>query len=77
MLKVKCGRDEFELNENDEIMYNGACYQITTRLVGYGWKSSIPIIAKAKAEKLIKDGALVFSHNGKGITKTVIYKITK
>jgi hypothetical protein len=77
MLKVKAGRHEFELTEKDEIMYNGACYQIITRSVGLGWKSSIPVIAKARAEKLIKEGKLVFSHHSNGTIKTDIYKIAE
>lgn len=55
---VKCGKIEYELNGKDIVMYNGACYQIITRKVGYGWNSSSPIIAKSKAIKLIKDGLL-------------------
>jgi hypothetical protein len=76
MLKVKAGREEFELNKNDEIMYNGACYQIITRLTGYGWNSSIPVIAKARAEKLIKEGKLVFNHHEEK-RKVDIYKIAE
>ena len=57
---VKCGRTEFDLNRSDDIMYNGACYQIVTRKNGIGFDSYPPKIAKAKAEKMIKDGDLVF-----------------
>ncbi|MFO1442857.1 hypothetical protein KDN24_06465 [Bacillus sp. Bva_UNVM-123] len=57
-MKIKCGRDEFELNEKDIIMYNGACYQLLTREVRNGWHSHSPVLAKAKAEKLIKTGDL-------------------
>jgi hypothetical protein len=56
---VKCGRVEFELNHQDMIMYNGACYQLVTRKVGSGWNAIHPILAKSKAEKLIKSGQLV------------------
>jgi hypothetical protein len=55
---VKCGRIEFELTEKDLVMYNGACYQIITRKVGFGWNESTPIIAKSRAMKLIKEGLL-------------------
>lgn len=55
---VKCGRVEYELNEKDIVMYNGVCYQIRTRTVGYGYYSRCPIIAKSKAAKFIKDGLL-------------------
>lgn len=55
---VKCGRDEFELNKEDIIMYNGACYQIITRKKYSGYNFIPPTIAKNKAIKLIKDGLL-------------------
>ncbi|WCF11607.1 hypothetical protein NDS46_30135 (plasmid) [Paenibacillus thiaminolyticus] len=56
---VKCGRKMIELTEKDVIMYNGACYQIITRNKGLGWNESIPKIAKAKAQELIKKNLLV------------------
>jgi len=74
---IKAGRKEYDLTKDDNIMYNGHCYQIITRLSGYGWDATTPIIAKAKAEKLIKEGKLVFSHYGKGTVKTDIYKIAE
>jgi hypothetical protein len=76
MLTIKCQRTEFELTPEDKIMYNGACYQIITRTVGYGWNTSIPIIAKSKAEKLIKEGKIIFSYNDTKMN-TDIYKIVE
>ena len=58
MLLVKCGRKEYELELSDEIMYNGACYQITTKKK---FNEPNPILAKRKAEELIKNGDLVLS----------------
>jgi len=58
-MKVKCGRDEFDLNKQDIIFDNGACYQITTRQTGHGWNTHIPVLAKLKAQKLIKNGQLI------------------
>ncbi|MBP1308873.1 hypothetical protein JOD82_001893 [Paenibacillus sp. 1182] len=58
MLTVKCGRNEYDLDATDEIKFNGACYQLITKKQ---WNESAPILAKAKAEKLIKSGDLVFS----------------
>jgi len=57
-MKIKCGRVEYELNENDIVMYNGACYQLITRRVWKGFNQTVPIISKSKAIKLIKDGLL-------------------
>lgn len=51
---IKCGREEIDLNNNDEVFYNGACYQIKTRKCG-----TLPVIATNKAKKLIKDGILI------------------
>jgi len=73
---IKAGRKEYDLTRDDNIMYNGNCYQIITRLTGNGWDATKPIISKARAEKLIKEGKLVFSHYSKGTIKTEIYKIT-
>jgi len=72
---IKAGRKEYDLTRDDNIMYNGNCYQIITRSTGYGWDATKPIIAKTRAEKLIKEGKLVFSHYGEGTIKTKIYKI--
>ena len=74
---IKAGRKEYDLTKDDNIMYNGSCYQIITRLTENGWDGRTPVIAKARAEKLIKEGKLVFSHYSKGIIKTDIYKIAE
>jgi hypothetical protein len=75
---VKCGREEFDLTKDDEIMYNGACYQVITRTSGFGWNKSTPVLAKGKAEKLIKDGLLVFDRDRTSYGITVsIYKIAE
>ena len=56
---VKCGRREYDVTENDVVLYNGSCYQIITKNTGSGWDEYPVILAKAKAVKLIKEGALV------------------
>jgi len=57
-LIIKCGREEFDLNEKDVILDNGCCFQILTRETGKGWNKYAPIIAKRLANKLIKNGDL-------------------
>jgi hypothetical protein len=74
---VKCGRVEIDLTNKDEVMYNGHCYQITSRKVGHGWNTSIPMIAKRTAEKMIKDGKLVLERKEIGIVDVEIYKISE
>ncbi len=61
-MKVKCGRAEYDLNKDDEIMYNGACYQIITRLAK---DCSSPTIAKKRAKDMIKSGKLVLKEKRK------------
>lgn len=56
---IKCGKREFDLNENDIIFDNGACYQITTKTYRQGWSDYYPVVAKSKAKMLIKDGDMV------------------
>jgi hypothetical protein len=77
---IKCGRREFDLNENDEIMYNDACYRIVTRKYRKGWNELTPRIANAIAKKLIKEGKIVFKEKRKSIWLDElildIYKIT-
>lgn len=58
-MEVKCGRKTIVLDENDVIMFNGVCYQITTQLKVDGWYSYPFKIANGKAEKMIKRGELV------------------
>jgi hypothetical protein len=58
---VKIGRYEFDINEKDVILDNGACYQLITRrgrLVG--WDFTTPIISKTQFEKLRK-GEMVYT----------------
>ena len=75
MLIIKCGKKEFQLNQEDKIMYNGLIYQIITKEVTQGWSVYHPIIAKAKAEKLIREGKIVFSHKEKRMIEVDIYKV--
>jgi hypothetical protein len=57
-MELKCGRETFQLTNEDVIMYNGSIYQLITKRAGIGWNASVPVVAKAKATKLIKDGLL-------------------
>jgi len=68
-VKVKCGREEFDVNSKDIVMYNGSCYQLTTKRTGKHWHEWPPVIAKARARKMIKDGVLTLTkeHHGMGL----------
>ncbi len=63
MNTIKCGRKEFELRDGDQIMDNGACLQLVTRTVGYGFNECSPIVSKAEFKKF-KDlaGIIVTDH---------------
>ena len=52
---VKIGRYEFDIDENDKTMDNGACYQLITRKVGHGFNKISPIISKSLFKKLLKE----------------------
>jgi hypothetical protein len=56
---IKCGRREFNLNKDDVIFDNGACYQIKTRTYSEGFFKHYPVIASSKAKKMIKEGNLI------------------
>ena len=73
-MKIKCGREEFDLNEKDIILDNGACFQILTRETGKGWTKYPPVIAKGLTDKLIKNGDLVLKEEKDGGLKYYIIK---
>lgn len=74
-MRVKCRREWYDLTTDDVIMYNGSCYQITTRKAGLGWDSSTPILSKVEAVKLIKSGQLkdVTSKHGDSQNPKLVY----
>lgn len=46
MVKLKVGRNILDIDENDLILDNGACYLIVTKRVGIGFNKSIPVMSK-------------------------------
>lgn len=61
MVKLKVGRNIIDIGENDLILDNGACYQIITKMIGYGFNKSIPIMSK-KLFKDLKLTGLIFTN---------------
>ncbi|MED3792398.1 hypothetical protein P4571_08075 [Niallia alba] len=55
-MELKAGRNTYELNKNDVVLYNGAAYILITRKERVGWSESSPTVAKVRMEKLIKEG---------------------
>lgn len=56
---IKIRKREYDLNENDRILFNGACYQLITRQIKSGFDKNIPIIPKILMEKLIKESKVI------------------
>lgn len=63
MVKIKVGRNILDINENDLILDNGACYQIITKRIGFGFNESIPVMSKKLFSDLKKCG-LIFTSEG-------------
>ena len=63
MVKLKIGRNVLDIDENDLILDNGACYQIVTKRVGFGFNESIPVMSK-KLFADLKKCELIFTSEG-------------
>jgi len=45
-VKLKIGRNVFDIDENDVVMDNGAIIQVITKKSGTGWNWNIPVMSK-------------------------------
>ena len=63
MVKIKVGRNILDINENDLILDNGACYQIITKRIRFGFNESIPVMSK-KLFSDLKKCELIFTSEG-------------
>lgn len=63
MVKLKVGRNVLDIDENDLILDNGACYQIITKKVGFGFNKSVPVMSK-KLFNDLKKIELIFTSEG-------------
>jgi hypothetical protein len=64
-MEIKCNRKVFNLTDKDVILFNGACYMLLTQTYRSNYTNINPTIAKAKAQKMIKDGILeMYNSNG-------------
>lgn len=59
MAKLKVGRNVFDINENDIVLFNGACWMLLTRKIIKGWHDYSPTVSKALCKKLVKKNVLV------------------
>ena len=63
MVKLKVGRNILDIDENDLILDNGACYQIVTKKVGFGFDKYYSVISK-KLFNDLKRCELIFTSEG-------------
>ena len=53
---VKINRREYDLNENDYCIFNGACYILMSRRYYKGWGYHNPTFPKTLMNKMLKEG---------------------
>jgi len=63
VVKLKVGRNILDIDDNDLILDNGACYQIITKRIGFGFNESIPVMSK-KLFADLKKCELIFTSEG-------------
>lgn len=74
-MDIKCGATTVPVDENDEVMFNGGCYQIVTKNIGTTCTRITPIISKITAKKLIREGVLLFDRKSfVDVSEVAIYK---
>lgn len=75
--ELKIGHRIYTITESDNVLFNGACYMLTSQQYQSGRYKISPKLAKAKAEKWIKQGYLKFNYetNVSGVSM-LYYKFT-
>lgn len=63
MVKLKVGRNILDIDENDLILDNGACYPIITKKIGSGFNKTSPIMSK-KLFNDLKKTEFIFTSEG-------------
>lgn len=63
MVKLKVGRNIFDIDENDLILDNGACYILVTKKVMKGYSECSPTVSK-KLFNDLKKCELIFTSEG-------------
>ena len=59
MANLKIGRNTFEINEKDVVLFNGACWQLITQKVYRDWHYYSPTMSKTLCAKLLKKNVLI------------------
>lgn len=63
MVKLKVGRNILDINENDLILDNGACYILVTQKVTKNYSSCFPTVSKKLLTEL-KKCEMIFTSEG-------------
>lgn len=63
MVKLKVGRNVFDIDDNDLILDNGACYQIITKEIRKGFDRTTPKMS-SKLFNDLKKCELIFTSEG-------------
>lgn len=63
MVKLKVGRNVFDIDENDLILDNGACYILVTKKIAKGYSSCSPTVSKKLFTEL-KKCEFIFTSEG-------------
>lgn len=71
--ELKVGRRTYTITESDQVLFNGKCYLLVTQKYQSGWNKVTPTLAKAKAEKYIKQEYLVESSRTKSHGLPMVY----
>lgn len=62
-MELKVGRNIINIDDNDLILDNGACYQIITKEIGTGFRKSVPAMSKKLFNEL-KKLQFIFTSDG-------------
>ncbi len=57
-MKIRLNKRDFEVNKDDRILDNGACYQLVTQKYRKGYSGLTPIVPKTTFKKWLKEGAI-------------------
>lgn len=57
-MKIKCGRKEFEVDENDVLIFNGVCWLLVSKKERCGYGFTTPTVSKALCNKLLKENKI-------------------
>lgn len=71
--KLKIGRRTYTITENDNVLFNGACYLLVSQHYQSGWQRISPHLSKVKAEKWVKQGYLKFNYETNVLGVSMLY----